>query len=456
MVVQLFTGGLGATQPGGATLTLTYTGGGESLNVTSFTSWSDNEVFFVMPAFTHSGLWRAAFTAGVETNPSPDFTTETGTFVITNISPFTATYGQTVTLTGTFPATQNAGFGFFIRAAGNEALLTPLSWNSTTITFALPATVPAGFSPGLVQILQLCEHSFDPVFFPSVVSQSLFLAVGYPSVQQITPSSGVVAPNQTLTIIGLGFGFTQGGTAVTFDTVRGGSITVVPTIWESGVYEGGTSQEIQLPTPSDADISTADYFYFVNGSLTLEVPVNVVAPLVLTTTPGANVNVGRGQSVELSGSGFGGGGALTYFSSNGLPTTVVPTDWTDTAIYTNIPSGADLGQGFFWAFPSGVPGEVFIFTGFTVTSQAAGPAQTLFATGQEVTALDTSGTYPIPPGALFPIGTVQGPGEGIGYYSVAWLNGSGTQNINTFGGNMTPIGGLCANTQTVIGTFVSQ
>ncbi len=435
-------------------MTLTDTALDETHLISSFTSWSDTEIRFVLPTITNvaSPGWNAQFTAGISSTSIGFFPFVDGSgYNITAISPSPATAGQTITMTGTFPATQGTGFGFNLQT-GKGVSIAPLSWSATTITFVLQTNVAGGFPPGLVQIIELWANGHFPLVPPGLHAPILLNVEANPFIETTIPSPATVAPSQSFELVGTFFGYAQGSTTCTFNTVGGLGVPITPTSWgtaTSGTYNG--SQVITFTLPSGADLSSSSSIVFTNGLYSATAHLTVEAALVL---PGGTSGT-RYQPVELAGSGFGATfGTLTYFSQNGAPVAATPTDWSNTIIRANIPGSADFAPGFIWVFPTGTSREAGIFTGFTIGSHASGPASTLFPNGALVTSMNTTGTYPIPQGSTFPRGVVQNPAAGVNTYLVAWLNANGTySNITTPSSDMVPLGGLAVQSQTVLGTF---
>jgi hypothetical protein len=181
-----------------------------------------------------------------------------------------------------------------------------------------------------------------------------------------------VAPNQTLTVTGSGFGATQGGT-----TLQLGGVTVTPVSWAD------TQITFKIPNGTTPGYSSVS----VGG---------VVFPAVIIATalalPGGSSAV-TGQPVHITGSGFGAGlGTLLYFSVSGELFTAAVTDWSNTDIYSNVPSTADLGNGFFYVVPAGATQTAFSAS-FTVAKGSAVPQGSVFVEGQ-TWVTSTNRTYP--------------------------------------------------------------
>lgn len=443
MVIQAYNGGLGASQPGGVQVTLTGPSA-ETHTISTFSFWSDTEVRFAMPSFTNTGSWSAAFTS-VLTSNSVTFDTFTSSALITSVTSPT-TPGGAITINGSgFGASQG---GQTLKSGTGVPFPDVTSWSATQIQAVLPVFVVSGFPPGILQLVQIFSAGHFPLLPPSLESNYIFYIEGNPVLTATFPNNNplTVAPGQNFEIIGVGLGFSQGATVCKLN----GS-TITPSFWgtaTSGTYNG--QQIIEFQVPGGAAIGPAS-LVLTNGIYSATQNLNIQTALAL---PGGTTAV-RGQPVILTGSGFGGSfGTLTYFSVSGAPIAATATNWSNTQIYTNIPTNADFGPGFFWVFPSGSTRENGIFGGFTVGNTAGGPATSPFPVGVNVVSTRTDGTYPIGPFSPFPQGVVQSIGINNNY-SVAWLNPDGTDYtaIATPSTDMTAVGGLIAESQAALGLY---
>ncbi len=218
--IQAYNGGFGASPPGGVTLTLQSTPPGETHNITSFTSWSDTEIRFVLPTITNIGdSWAASFTAVLFSNSLAFFPFVDGSgYNISMISPNPATAGQTITLTGTFPPTQGTGFGYNLQN-GNSVPIPVSTWSGSSITFVLPGTLIGGFPPGFVQTIELWDNGHFPLVPPGIHATILLNVEANPTITETVPSPLIVARNQSFEVVGSFFGYQQGSTTIQFNTV---------------------------------------------------------------------------------------------------------------------------------------------------------------------------------------------------------------------------------------------
>jgi len=186
----------------------------------SIVSWSDTQVVATVASgaasgsaqIQQNGVWSntIAFTV-----PTPG---------LSSVSPTTARAGDSITLTGTnFGATQGSGSVWL----GNKLAGSIVSWSNTQIV----AIVASGAKSGSAQVQQ-----------GGVWSNSIAFTVITPNVTGISPTSGPVGTQVTIT--GTGFGTTQGSGLVwigtKYATVVSWSDTQVVATVASGSATGGT------------------------------------------------------------------------------------------------------------------------------------------------------------------------------------------------------------------------
>lgn len=361
--------GFGSGPPAGATITFTEVGGsGTILTVTAastgaagqITGWVGNDITVTLPAavnFTELGLhtWSIQVSSTVIGSSN----VWAGTYfipTITGITPNPVQTGQTITISGTFNPTQLTMLLAWDTAAN---VITPLTWNATTITAVVPTNIPASFA-GISHEFGIYNPGHFPLVPPFVETQFAILVQGGPQITSVAP--GQCAPGQTCEVQGNGFGASQGATIL---QLNGSNVT--PTTWSNSLI----TFVVPLATPIGSGTVTVAHSPFPTATGFF----NVTAAMVL---PGATVGV-QGQPVNLTGSGFGAvAGTLIYFSTNGLLVNLLITDWSATSIFTNIPAEADLGPGTIWVVLNGQTGESDIFSGFTIGLGFAGPQVTAF------------------------------------------------------------------------------
>jgi hypothetical protein len=183
-----------STATAGTQVTVTGTGFGSSQGngsvwlgstIGAVVSWSDTQVIASVATGSTTGIAQIQ-QAGVSSN-ALSFTVITP--IISSITPASGLAGTPVTINGTgFGNTQSTGQIWLGTAPGVVT-----SWNDTQIL----ATVAVGSATGTAQILQA-----------GIVSNAVPFAINTPSINSITPTSGVAGTS--VTISGSGFGLGQG------------------------------------------------------------------------------------------------------------------------------------------------------------------------------------------------------------------------------------------------------
>ena len=186
----------------------------------SIVSWSNTQIVATVASGSVTGSAQVQ-QGGVWSN-SIAFTVTTPS--LSSVSPTTARAGDQITLTGTnFGASGTASQVWL----GNKAAGSIVSWSSTQIV----ATVASGAKSGSAQVQQ-----------GGVWSNSIAFTVITPNVTSISPTSGPVGTQVTIT--GTGFGTTQGSGQVwigtKYATVVSWSDTQVVATVASGSATGGT------------------------------------------------------------------------------------------------------------------------------------------------------------------------------------------------------------------------
>ena len=202
--------------------------------------------------------------------------------MITAISPNTGPTGIKATVTGSgFGATQGTS-----TITVNGVLMPVSSWSDTSIT----VTIPSGATTGNVVVT-----------VNGVPSNGVtFTVTGAPSITSLSPTSGPVGGNVTIT--GLNFGATQGTSTVTFN---GTAATIVS--WSA------TSIVATVP----AGATTGPVIVKVAGVNSNSVTFTVTAaPHINTLTPNAGA---VGATVVVAGVNFGGTQGTSTITLNGVP-----------------------------------------------------------------------------------------------------------------------------------------
>jgi IPT/TIG domain len=165
----------------------------------------------------------------------------------------------------------------------------------------------------------------SPVVTP-VVASLITDSSGTPSITNILPNPAAVGTSVTIT--GMGFGATQGGSTVTFN-----GTTASPTSWSATsittlVPVGATTGNVVV---SVGEQTSNGYAFTVSGgSSTPSITSIELNPAAV------------GTSVTITGTNFGAtqGGSTVTFNE----TTASPTSWSATSITTLVPVGATTGN----------------------------------------------------------------------------------------------------------------
>jgi len=319
----------------------------------------------------HAGLSSLALT---QTGPA-----------ITSLSPTVGLVGSSVTITGTgFGATPDT---VTFSGTSNPVVATSSSWNDTNIT----VTVPTGATSGNVLVTVGTATSNGVVFTVNVP----------PSIRALAPSSGLVGTS--VSIVGSGFGTTQGSSTVTFNGVQ-----ATPSSWSAG--------NIILSVPAGA--TSGNVVINVAGTTSNGANFTLIPPPSITSlTPTSGI---IGASVAIAGSGFGSTQGASTVAFNGVQAT--PSSWSDGSIVMPVPASATTGNVVVTA--SGVASGGASFTVMDFGLSASPVTINMLPTGP------TSGS------ASFTLTPVNGYSGAVSY-SCSNLSAGGT--CSTSGG--TPVSG---------------
>lgn len=284
--------GFGATQ-GSSTATI----GGVALAVTS---WSDTQIIANIPA-TAVTNWLQVNVGGVASNATVYFTVPPPR--ITSISPILGPFDTQVTITGSgFQSSSTNGDLRF-----NNYTAPIVSWSDTQIIARVPTFAGGKEAPAIVTI-NGAQSNRDAYFY-----------VADYALRSVFPNGGPVGTE--VTINGLGFGGSQGSSALTFNGVTATEITS----W--------SQTQIVARVPSGA--SSGPVRVRVNDILSnSDVSFTVSALHVSSVVP----NRGPvGTEVTISGIGFGATQGTSTLTINNTAVTQVAT-WSDTQIVATVPS----------------------------------------------------------------------------------------------------------------------
>jgi hypothetical protein len=260
---------------------------------------------------------------------------------ISNVSPVIVGPGVSMTITGTsFGASQQSG-----AVVLNNSIGTVVSWNTTQIV----VTVPSGTSAGKLYVRQ-----------NGVNSNAVTFTIANPLIVSISPSSGVVGTQ--ITITGTGFGATAGTT-----TVNGTNATIQS--WSD-------AQVVATVAPG----TTTGGVRVVNAGVTSNaVTFTMPNPQITSISP----TVGAiGTQITITGTGFGATSGTA--SVNGTNATIQ--SWSDTQVVATVAAGTTSGG--VQVVNGGVSSNAVTFTilnpqiaAITPTSGAIGTQITITGTG---------------------------------------------------------------------------
>jgi RHS repeat-associated protein len=293
--VQINGSGFGTTQ---GTSTVQFNG-----QLGTISSWSDTVINANVSMYASTG--SVVVTAGgIASNSTVSFVVTPP--VITGISPASGTVSSVVHISGRgFGA--NQGTSVLTLAAGGPP--TNITWSDTLITATLSSTARSGTSY---------------VTMGATTSNILYFTVPAPQVTSITPTSGIV--NTQVTISGTGFQDSKGSSSVTFNGITANTTTWSDTQITASVPSSATTGPVQVwvnnSTPSNQDVS-----------------FTMPSPVVVSVTPTSGI---VDSDFQINGSGFGGIQGSSTITMNSLPIDVKT--WSDTAITCHIPKTATGGS----------------------------------------------------------------------------------------------------------------
>ncbi len=299
-----------ATATPGTQVTVTGTGFGSSQGngsvwlgstIGAVVSWSDTQVIANVATGSTTGIAQIQ-QAGISSNTLP-FTVITP--IISSITPTSGLAATPVTISGTgFGTAQGSGQIWLGTATGVVT-----SWSDAQIV----AAVAAGSATGTAQVLQA-----------GAVSNAVPFAVNTPSINSITPTSGVSGTNVTIT--GSGFGSPQGSGIVWIGSTPGLVVSWADTQVVAAVDSNAVSGIVRIQQNG-----------IWSNALSFKVPPS------LSTSPSVNINpsllsmvVGETRSLQALDNGGNVLAGLTWASSD-LTVATLSTD--DPPIITALAPG---------------------------------------------------------------------------------------------------------------------
>ena len=259
---------------------------------------------------------------------------------ISNLSRSSANIGDEIVISGAYFGSSQSGSS----ARLNGVDFGIKSWTDNTIT----ATVTAGMSSGIV-IVKVGGLNSE-----SGNNAQLFI----PSAPGTTPIINALSPNfgrrgqDTVTIIGSGFGSSQGTSKVYFTADQAVSQiegfieanVVNSTIGDTEVPQW-TNSSIKVYVPATAATSCV-VFVEVGGNRSNQLPFNALTPDSSVNPPSIDnvdpLTGSFGDLITVTGSGFGDTQVGSTITVNGKKMDVV--FWSDTSISARVPDGATSGN----------------------------------------------------------------------------------------------------------------
>jgi hypothetical protein len=305
MAMTLTGSGFGATQGIGK---VTFYAPGDTVGVSSYTSWSDTQIVLTVPNNIAPG--NIYVTQNGSAGNQVAYTTIAPT--LTSISPTSVTPGMTMTLTGSgFGATQGIGKVTFYAPGDTVGVSSYTSWSATQIVL----TVPNNIAPGNIYVTQNGSAS-NQVAYTTIA----------PTLTSISPTT--VQPGMAMTLTGSGFGAARGIGGATFaaagDTVG------------ASQFSSWSNTQIILTVPPE--IASGSLYVDQNGVQSNGIAYTAIIPTISSISPSSG---GTGASVTITGTNFGATQGTSTVTFNG--TLVTPNSWSATSIVVAVPSGVTTG-----------------------------------------------------------------------------------------------------------------
>jgi RHS repeat-associated protein len=295
---QINGSGFGATQGASTLRFATY-------YAPTVVTWSDTQITATVPAVAQSG--SIVVTVGsVASNSNVNFTVVAP--LITSVSPSSGPVGTQVQINGSgFGTTQGgSSVGFY----GGSAPI--VSWSDSQVVVTVPTSAVTGLVTATVNGL--------------VSNQTIYFTVPGPQITSISPASGVVGTQVTVT--GTGFHSTQGNGGVAF--YHSGNPAAIVSWSDTQIVATVPTTATTGPVTVTASGATS------NQNVLFTMP----SPQITSVAPSSGT---FGTQVQVNGSGFGttqGTSALTFYSYANA--NII--SWSDTQITATVPTGAMSGS----------------------------------------------------------------------------------------------------------------
>jgi IPT/TIG domain len=224
-----------------------------------------------------------------------------------------------------------SGYGFATATAVNFGSTPASSFtivNNTTIDAVAPAA-PDGV-PGSANVTVTSSGGTTPVS-----AANLYTWDPVPTLTSVSPTTGIVAGGQTLTVNGTGFASgTQGATTVTLRKSGGGASSACTNV---SVNAGGT--QLTCTTGASTASGLFDVLVSTPGGATPAIPADQYtyyfpAPSITTVSPSSGVP-GGGTSVTITGNSFSGATGVSFGANQSSAFTVN----SNTSITATSPAG---------------------------------------------------------------------------------------------------------------------
>lgn len=267
-------------------------------------SWTSTQIIATVPSTAISGP-VVVNVGGIASNSDQVFTVPPP--AVTSVNPTNGIVGTQVTITGT--SFGSAGYAKF---NGVDAAV--VSWSDTEVV----AIVQPGARTGPVDITVNGVDSNQDVQF----------TMPNPTVTALSPTSGPVATQVTVT--GIGFGDSQGSNTIGFN----GPTPATVTSWS----------DTQIVTAVPPGSVTGQAVVTVGGVASNTGPVFTIPPPQISSfAPTTGL---PGQQVTIVGSGFDSEEGESFVTFNGVPAETV--SWTDTMLVVTVPTNSSTGSLGVW------------------------------------------------------------------------------------------------------------
>jgi len=270
-------------------------------------TWSNTQIQCNVPVGTSSGK-ISVIVNSVQSN-EVDFTLLTTGPYISRISPVALVIGGSVAIYGQgFGNSQSAGTVQF----GNIVATNISYWTSTLIQVIVPGGSTTGKLSVTVNSVQ--SNGYD-----------YFINSPGPYISSMNPKS--IGTGDLVTIIGTGFGSSQGASTVSFGNVKATDIV----IW--------SATQIRVTVPSG--VASGKLSVTVNSIKSNEIDYTCsISPNITSISP---TNFTVGTSVTINGTNFGATRGTSTVTFNTKDATAIAS-WSNTKIVCTVPVGATSGS----------------------------------------------------------------------------------------------------------------